>query len=218
MPLAERLRFISPFRWRLEWAALLAAAVAGALAEQAKEARLRDPYQVIATGHPGKAIVEAARAEKISLGMRRGVAVEEVHTFLDLDWEDTSGVRRRITNYHLDTETIAGLSIDIAAQRWPARVDILYLDRPASMPGLASSLVVEQGVTASSFQSKCRPQEHCRVVVLTPEVLTPAEIAASNVDYVLDRAPHAFRLSLAVFAIMLCLRLAGVVYNRSSLE
>lgn len=218
MTLVKRLRFISPFRWRLEWAALLAAAVAGALAEQAKEARLRDPYQVIASGQSAKAIVETVRTERISSGTHRGVPVEEVNTLLDLNWEDSSGARRRVTDYHLDVETVAGLSIDVAAQRWPARVDILYLDRPLANAGFATTLVIEQGVTASSYQRKCRPREHCRLVVLTPDVLTPSEIAAFNVDYVLERAPYAYRLSLAMFAVMLCLRLLGIVYNRPSLE
>ena len=216
--LAERLRLLSPFRWRLEWAALLIAAVAGALSEQAMEARQRDPYQVVMSGLGAKASVTSGRAETVSLGVRRGVPIEETHTYLDLDWEDRGGARRIVANYRLDPETIVGLGIDIAAQRWPARVDILYLDRPRTMSMTATSVVVEQGVTASDFQRRCKPLKHCRLVVLTPEVLTPTEIAAMNVDYVLLRAPHAFSLSLVIFAMMLCLRLLGIVYNRPSLE
>lgn len=218
MMLAERLRLVSPFRWRLEWAALLAAAVAGALTEQAKEARMRDPYQIVASGLAGKAAVASARTQIVSLGTRRGSPVEETRNTLDLEWEDANGAQRRVAGYRLDAETIAALRIDVAAGRWPPRVDILYLDRAAAEPGSALVPVVEQGVTASAFQQDCRPREHCRLVVLAPEVLIPAEIAAANVDYVLERAPHAFLLCMGMFSIMLILRLAGIVHNRPSLE
>lgn len=218
MTLAERLRLVSPFRWRLEWAVLLAAAVAGALTEQAREARLRDPYQIVASGHAGKATVTSARTQIVALGTRRGSPVEETRTSLDLEWEDAAGTQRRVTGYRLDPETIAALRIDVAAGRWPPRVDILYLDRSAAEPGAALVSVVEQGITASAFQRDCRPRERCRLLVLAPEVLVPAEIAAANVDYVLDRAPHAFKLCLFIFSIMLVLRLVGIVHNRPSLE
>lgn len=216
---AERLRLISPFRWRLEWAVLLVAATAGVLTEQAREARDRDPYQIVHDGRAAQANVAAAREVVVPLGTKRGVPQQETHTLVDLEWQDEKDETRRVVGYRLDRETIAALRIDVVAGRWPAYVRVLYLDRLEVSPRAAPSpLVIEQGVTAATFQRHCKPWKLCRVVVVPPDVLSPTEIAAHNVDYVLDRAPYAFVLSLVLVVGMLALRLVGVVQNRPSLE
>lgn len=215
-----RLRLISPFRWRLEWAVLLIAASAGILSEQAREARERDPYIVVSTGRTAQAVVTAARDVVIPLKARRGVPQQETRTFLDLEWIDAEGNKRRVESYRLEPETIAALGIDTKAGRWPAYAQILYLDNADTPPRrIVNSLaIIEQGATSLTFQTHCHPWRYCRVVALSLHVLTPAEEAALNVDYVLDRAPHALTLSLALLALLLTLRLAGLVHNRPSLE
>ncbi len=220
MSIPERLARISPFRWRIEWVLVLVAAVSGVLAEQAREARERDPYLLVNRGRPAQAIVTAPREKVVLLGKRRGEPVQVAHTLVDLEWQDDTGQVRRVTGYRLDEGTIAGLRPDAQRNPWPAYAQVLYLDRtPAAQP--SSALVAisnEQGAAAPSFQQHCQPWTHCRLIVLTPDVLTPSEEAALNVDYVLDRAPHAFRLSIALLLAMFGLRLAGVVNNKPSLE
>ena len=209
---------ISPFRWRLEWVVLLIAATAGVLAEQAREATTRDPYQIITTGRSARASVANVRNEQVTTGMRRGSAQIETRTLVDLHWTDDHGGQRSVEGYRLDPPTVTGLQIDPLGKRWPQYVQILHLDRAEDSRPARSVTVIEQGVTAPAFQEHCRPWRYCRIVVLAPDVLTPSEEAAANVDFVLDRAPHAFRLSLILFVAMLALRLTGLVHNRPSME
>lgn len=220
MSIPERLARISPFRWRLEWVLVLVAAVSGVLTEQAREAQARDPYLLVHRGRTAQAIVKSPREKIVPLGMRRGEPQQETHTLVDLEWRDDTGQARLISGYRIDDATLAGLRPDAQRRPWPAYVQVLYLDRAATVrpPPGALSFITAQGVTAARFQQHCEPWTHCRVIVLTPDVLTPSEEAALNVDYVLDRAPHAFRLSLLLLLGMFGLRLAGVVDNKPSLE
>lgn len=199
---------------------MLAVAVSGVLSEQAREARERDPYQIVTRGRTAQAITSAPREKIVPLGMRRGEPVRETHTLVDLEWQDDAGKPRRVTGYRLDDATVAGLRSGSNRGSWPAYAQVQYLDRAATerpRPG-ALAYITEQGTTAPSFQRHCEPWLHCRLIVLAPDVLTPSEEAAMNVDYVLDRAPHAFKLSLLLLVGMLVLRLAGVIDNKPSLE
>ncbi len=220
MSIPERLARISPFRWRLEWVLVLVAAVSGVLTEQAREAQARDPYLLVHRGRTAQAILEAPRERIVPLGMRRGEPQQEVHALVDLAWQDDMGQTRRITGYRLDDATLVALRPDAQRRPWPPYVQVLYLDRTATArpPPGALAIISAQGATDARFQQHCEPWTHCRVIVLAPDVLTPSEEAALNVDYVLDRAPHAFRLSLLLLLAMLGLRLAGVVDNKPSLE
>lgn len=218
--LTDRLRRISPFRWRLEWALLLIAATTSVLSEQARDAKGRDPYEIVSAGRAARATVLSTQIRIVPLPPRRGIPQQEEHTLVNLEWQDDQGARRRIESYRLDGVTASALKIDSAKGQWPPVVQILYLDRPVAAPARnpPSGGVAEQGVTASAFQRHCRPWQQCRVVVLAPDMLTPAEEAAANVDYVLERAPHALHLSLALLIVLLGLRFAGIVHNRPSLE
>ena len=91
MSIPERLARISPFRWRIEWVLVLVAAVSGVLAEQAREARERDPYLLVNRGRPAQAIVTAPREKVVLLGKRRGEPVQVAHTLVDLEWQDDTG-------------------------------------------------------------------------------------------------------------------------------
>lgn len=199
---------------------LVVVAVSGVLSEQAREARERDPYQLVHRGRSAQAVVQTPREVIVPLGMRRGIPQQENHALVDLEWQDDTGQIRRVTGYRLDDGTAAGLRPDARRTQWPAYAQILHLDRAATerpRPG-ALSYITAQGVTAPSFQQHCEPWTYCRLIVLAPDVLTPAEEAALNVDYVLDRAPHAFKLSVLLLLGMLGLRLAGFVDNKPSLE
>lgn len=199
---------------------MLAVAVSGVLTEQAREARERDPYEIVTRGRTAQAITSAPREKILPLGMRRGEPQREIHTLVDLEWQDDTGQSRRVTGYRLDDATVAGLRSGGNRGSWPAYAQVQYLDRAATerpRPG-ALSYITAQGATAPGFQQHCEPWIHCRVIVLAPDVLTPSEEAALNVDYVLDRAPHAFKLSLLLLLGMLGLRFAGFVDNKPSLE
>ena len=199
---------------------LLALAVSGVLAEQAREARERDPYLIVQRGRTAQAVLHTPREVILPLGMRRGIPQQETHTLVDLEWQDDTGQTRRVIGYRLDDATVAGLRPDAMRSPWPAYAQILYLDRAALVRPrpVALPYITAQGVTAPGFQQQCEPWTLCRLIVLAPDVLTPPEEAALNVDYVLDRAPHAFKLSLVLLVAMLGLRFAGVVDNRPSLE
>ncbi len=84
----ELLSRISLFRWRLEWLFLAMAAVGLVLGEEAREARERDPYELVQHGRAATAVVRNAREDLRSLGMRRGEPQQETRTFLDLEWWD----------------------------------------------------------------------------------------------------------------------------------
>lgn len=199
---------------------MLALAVSGVLAEQAREARERDPYQLVQRGRTAQAILNAPREKVVPLGTRRGEPQQERHTLVDLDWQDDTGQSRRVIGYRLDEATVAGLRLGDRRASWPAYVQVHYLDSAGTerpRPG-ALAYITAQGATAPGFQQHCEPWVHCRVIVLSPDVLTPSEEAALNVDYVLDRAPHAFKLSLLLLVGMLGLRLAGIIDNKPSLE
>ena len=90
---------------------MLALAVSGVLAEQAREARERDPYQLVQSGRTAQAILNAPREKVVPLGTRRGEPQQERHTLVDLDWQDDTGQSRRVIGYRLDEATVAGLRL-----------------------------------------------------------------------------------------------------------
>jgi hypothetical protein len=211
---------LSLFRWRLEWALLGLAAVSLVLGEQAREARARDPYQLLTHGLTAAAVVEELREEVVTTAVRRGEPVLEVRTFIDLTWFDERHERRRIVNYRLDQETVQGLRIDVMLKRWPAYVNVHYLDRapPDIAPATDALQPMPIGVTAPSFQQSCNPAPHCRVVVLLPDTKSVAERDADFVDLMLGWAPFTLWLSLASIMGMLALRFFDVIDNKPSLE
>ena len=219
MTLTERVVRLSPFRWRLEWVLLVAAAASLVLSEQAREALQRDPYQLVRFGRTAQAAILAAREEVIPLGVRRGVQQQEVLRVVDLEWDDHAGMRRRVSDLPIDPQTAAVLDIDPRAGRWPQYVQILYLEhtepRREQWQSGSSRLLP---APAAPARRACRPWVHCRLALLPPELLSPAEEAAGNVDYVLERAPYAFQMSLILLAVLLGLRAAGILDNRPSLE
>lgn len=212
MTLYERLSQISPFRWRLEWALLVLVAVSIVLGEQAREQREKDPYLIVQGGRSAAAAVRAGRTEVHTVSPRWTRTRQEVRTFLDLEWLDRDGIRRTIDSYLLDVETIVALRIDANANVWPTEVRILYLDQDrGAIKGVALP-------KAMAYQSRCRPQLHCRVLVLAPNSKTQAELDADLADYLAVWAPRGLWLGLAGFLALLALRLGGIVYNRPSLE
>lgn len=218
--IVSRVRRISLFRWRFEWALALMAAVSGALSEQAREARERDPYQLVKLGRIAQGTLTGAREIVVPLGTRRGVPQQEIHVLVDLEWQDREGSTRQATGFRLDAMTAGALRSNEPGQRWPRQVSLLYLDPPQGAPNnpRLDPTLIAQDVLARRLIDECLPLENCRLIVLPEDALSPAEEAAQRVDYVLERAPHAFTLSIALLLTMLILRLVGVIENRPSLE
>lgn len=212
MTLLDRLRLISPFRWRLEWVLLVLLALSIVLGEQAREQRERDPYLIVQGGQSATATVRAGRTEVLTVSPRWTRTRQEVRTYLDLEWLDRDGNRRTIDGYLLDIETIVALRIDAAANVWPTEVRLLYLDGDRGGPRGSAQL------KATGHQTRCRPPVQCRVLVLAPGAKTQAEIDADLADYLAVWAPPGLWLGLIGFLGMIALRLGGFVYNRPSLE
>lgn len=216
-PNLERL---SLFRWRFEWVLLTLAAVGVVFGEQAREARARDPYQLLTNGRTAAATVEGMRQEVVTLAVRRGEPIQELRTFADLSWFDDNSERRGITNYRLDAETVEALRIDVGNRSWPAYLNIHYLERsPASEGDPADpTQVMPQGVTSTAFQGACQPARFCRLVVLLPEGKSRAEQDADLIDLALSWGPRAVWFGIGGLLLLLALRFRGVIDNRPTLE
>ncbi len=211
---------MSLFRWRWEWALLALAAGGLVISEQAREVRDRDPYQLMLHGRTAAAVVEGGRAEQVTTAVRRGEPIVETRTYLDLSWFDDRQLQRRVDDYRLDPETVQGLNIDTALKRWPAYVNIQYLEAVTQATARSADLNAPQpqGVTAPQFQKTCRPSVYCRLVVLLPRGKARAERDADFVDLALEWGPRAMWVSLIAFFTLLSLRFQGVIDNRPSLE
>ncbi len=212
----ERLALASPFRWRIEWVLLLTAAASLVLTEQSCEALEREPAVIVRQGEHARAGVLAARHVHHTERIGRGQTRQITRTVVDLEWTDTDGRTRRVSDHRVADEIAADLGIDAFGQRWPEYARIVYLGQPLPPPSAGPS--AEAVLPRDAAGPPCQPVVNCSLVMLDNAGRSGVHEEVERMNLVLDWGPAVQSLALAGFLALLVLRLAGIVHNRPSLE